>query len=423
MLAPSPREDGMSLSTPVVATDTASLDLTLPMTAPAARAVLARLRRDAPVHYSPQLHGWMVTRYDDLMDALSDPRLSAARMTAQIDALPADLRAQLQPLRGSIALWMGHTVVEDHLRMQKIFKKYFTPRTVDGLRPSTQQILDEIFEPLRPRGHLELVGELAYPFPARVIAVMLGVPPHDYDRFQRWSRDISNVFQPFDFARFLASQRGILEMTAYMKDVVDRHRSEIHEDLISVMVEALDAGLMHSEAEILANCSLLLFAGHETTANLIANGTVLLLENPEQLDQLRDNLELLPGAIEEMMRADGAAGFTTRVALEDLELAGHAVRKGQLLYLALNSGNRDERKFADPDRFDITRADAKRHLGFGMGSFYCLGAALARMEAQVYFSTLLTRVRSLRAAAPWVSQPTVPLSHKYTSIPLAWSPV
>jgi cytochrome P450 len=414
----------MSLSTPLAAaTDPASFNLALPVALADARALLARLRREAPVHYSPQLHGWIVTRYDDLLAALGDPRLSAARMTAQIDALPESQRSELQPLRDSIAMWMGHTVAEDHLRMQKIFKKYFTPRTIEGLRPSTQQILDEILTPLVARGKMELVGELAYPFPARVIAVMLGVPPADYDRFQRWSRDISSVFQPFDFARFLASQRGILEMMAYMKEVVDHHRAHIHEDLISVMVEALDAGLMRSEAEILANCSLLLFAGHETTANLIANGTVLLLENPEQLAKLQGNLDLLPGAIEEMMRADGPAGFTTRMALEDFELAGQTVRKGQLLYLALNSGNRDELKFADPERFDIGRAEAKRHLGFGMGSFYCLGAALARMEAQVYFSTLLGRVRDLRAAAPWVSQATVPLSHKYTSIPLAWDAI
>jgi cytochrome P450 len=411
----------MSRSAPLASPGDSAFNLITPVPMPIARATLARLRSEDPVHYSPELRSWFVTRYDDVVTALGDSRLSAGRMTAQIDALPQELRTQLQPLRDSIALWMGHTVVEDHVRMQKIFKKYFTPRTIEELRPSTQRILDELLEPLLERGRMELVSELAYPFPARVIAVMLGVSPKDYDRFQRWSRDISNVFQPFDFQRLLASQRGILEMTAYMKVVVEEHRARIHEDLISAMVEALDAGLMRDEAEILANCSLLLFAGHETTANLIANGTVLLLENPDQLERLQGNLEHLPGAIEEMMRADGPAGFTMRVALEDFELGGHAIKKSQMLYLALNSGNRDEARFSEPDRFDITRADAKRHLGFGMGSFYCLGAALARMEAQVYFSTLLTRVRDLRAESPWVSEGTVPLSHKHTAIPITWT--
>jgi cytochrome P450 len=172
-----------------------SFDLSNPESALQAEAILAQLRRDDPVHFSPHLHAWFVTRHDDLLTALHDPRLSAAALTGQIDMLPPAERAQLSWLRDCITLWMGHTVQEDHVRLQKVFKRYFTPRTVESLRLGAQQILDKILAPLVGKGEMELVSELAYPFPAWVIADMLGVPPRDYTHFQRWSNHIMNVFR------------------------------------------------------------------------------------------------------------------------------------------------------------------------------------------------------------------------------------
>jgi cytochrome P450 len=381
------------------------------------------MRREEPVHFSPHLQAWFVTRYDDILAALHDKRLSAGAMTGQIDRLPPAERAQLSRLRDCIALWMGHTNDADHVRMQKLFKRYFTPRTIESLRPGAQQILDQILAPIAPRGEMELVSEVAYPFPAWVIANMLGVPPTDYAHFQRWSHDISNVFRRAPFEQLLESQRGLGEMTDYMATVVARHRSEIHEDLISVMIEAQSTGMIASEAEILANCSLILFAGHETTANLIANGMVLLFDNPESFARLRENRELLPSAIEEMLRLDGPATMTTRVAVEDLELGGRTIKSGQLLFLVLNSGNRDERKFERGDAFELAREGVKSHLGFGMGSFYCLGAALARMEAQLCFTTLFDKLPNLRpGAGERKVETSVPLNRQFKAIPIAWDP-
>jgi cytochrome P450 len=373
-------------------------DLLAPATQEDPYPLLHRLQAEDPVHWSPQLRGWVLTRYADIVQALKDPRLTAARMVGQLDRLPEADRRQLTPLRTSVAMWMGHTNRDDHVRMQRVIKRYFTPATVEQLRPRAQAITDELIGGFADRGRCEVVTELARPLPARVIADMLGIPTADRDLLPGWSRDISAVFGQVDLDSLRRSQHSIVEMSEYMRPILAARRAEPAEDLISTLLAAQAAGQIASEDEILANCVLLLFAGHETTTGLIGNGLYQLLRNPDQMQLLRAEPALLPGAIEEMLRLAGPATATTRLAVEPVELAGRSIEPDQMVFLALGAGSRDPAHYPDPDRFDITRTGT-RHLAFGQGTFYCLGAALARMEAQVCFSTLFERLDGLRLQA------------------------
>jgi cytochrome P450 len=381
---------------------------------------LHRLRAADPVHWSPQANAWLLTRHADIVQALRDQALTAGRMVGQLDRLPAEQRRQLEPLRTSIALWMGHTNPDDHLRMQRVIKRYFSPSTVEAMRPRVQAIADELIDAFGERGECEVVSELARPLPARVIADMLGVPERDRDLLPRWSRDISAVFGPVDLPSLLQSQRSVVEMSDYMRPIVAARRADPKDDLISVLIAAQEQGMIHSEEEILANCVLLLFAGHETTAGLIGNGLSLLLNHPNQLDLLRAEPERLPDAVEEMLRYAGPAGATTRLAVAPTELGGKSIEPYQLVFAVLAAGNRDPAVCPEPDRFDVTRGPV-RHLAFGQGTFYCLGAALARLEAQVCFSTLFHRLDDLRLAPAGVSwEPRAMFSHSLASLPITF---
>jgi cytochrome P450 len=394
--------------------------------APQARAdphpLLHRMRAEDPVHWSPQLNRWVLTRYADIVQALRDPGLTAAQMVGQLDLLPDEQRRQVETLRASIAMWMGHTNRDDHVRMQRVIKRYFSPNTVEALRPRAQAITDELIDAFYDRGECDIVAELARPLPARVIADMLGVPAEDRDLLPAWSRAISAVFQPLDLPSLLQSQQSITEMAEYLRPIVAARREEPRDDIISVLIAAQEQGTVLSEEEILANCVLLLFAGHETTVGLISKGLFLLLTHPEQLELLRASPELLPGAIEEMLRYDGPAASTIRFAVAPVELAGKSIEPHQLVLLALGAGNRDPAEWPDPDRFDVTRSPSARHLAFGQGTFYCLGAALARLEAEVCFSTLFRRLGEIRqqpAGATWAPQ--TPFSRALVALPVTFT--
>ncbi|QRN95544.1 cytochrome P450 [Archangium violaceum] len=374
--------------------------------------LMHRIRAENPLAWIPQMHSWLLTRHADILAVLKDRRFAPSNMAGWMGRLTPAEQEELLPMRKSIELWMGHTNEKDHLRFQLLLKRYFTPTTVDGLRPRVREFTEELLELVKDRGGMDVVKDLAYPLPANVIAEMLGVPTRDREQLQLWSRDITAIFTPSsDIHQLRRCQRSVLEMQDYMRPIIAERRREPRQDLISILVAAEKEGAIHSEEEIVTNCVLLLFAGHETTANLIANGLVLLFENPEQFEQLKAKPELMPSAVEEMLRCDGPAGAITRVNTEPVELAGRALPPGQHIFLALSAGNRDPEVFPDPDRFDITRKP-NRHMAFGMGAFYCLGAALARMEADECFRVLLRRFPNIRPAyqtPDW--RPTPPIGH------------
>jgi cytochrome P450 len=260
---------------------------------------------------------------------------------------------------------------------------------------------------------MDVVKDLAYPLPANVIAEMLGMPTSVRELLQAWSKDILAIFQAADIIRLRRCQRSVLEMQDYLRALVAERRHQPREDVLSMFVAAEKEGNV-TEDEIVANCVLLLFAGHETTAGLIANGLLLLLGNPAQLALLKPNLT--PSAVEEMLRCDGPASLIVRRSTEAVELWGHSFPAGTEFYLSTAAGNRDPEVFVDPDRFDITRTNS-RHTAFGMGAFYCLGAALARMESDECLRILLDRFPDVAPAyltPDW--SPVPPLAHRLESL-------
>jgi hypothetical protein len=382
-------------------------------------AFLHRVRAESPLARLPQLDAYLLTRYADINAALRDKRMDSANMLQVLHRLTPAEQEELEPVRRFVSMWMGHTVPADHVRFQQLLKRYFTPAMVDRLRPRVRAFTHELIDAVAPKGGMDVVRDLAYPLPANVIAEMLGMPTSDREQLQAWSRDILPIFGNGDIDQLRQAQRSMLEMHDYLRVIAAERRREPREDVLSMFMAAEAEGVV-TEDEAVANCVLLLFAGHETTANLIANGLVLLFEHPGQLAQLRADPGLMPLAVEEMLRCDGPAGVIGRVATEPVELAGHTVPAGKHIYLALMAANRDPEVFADPDDFDITRK-RNRHLSFGMGTYYCLGAALARVETDECLRILLERCPDLRPAyetPDWMSTP--PFGHRLGSLPVTF---
>jgi cytochrome P450 len=357
--------------------------------------VMHRLRQEEPVYWSPQLNLWVLTRLEDISAVLRDPRFAAGSTPGRIDMMPEAERQQLRPLRDCVALWMGHTRKEDHLRIQQLLKSYFSPRMVEQvLRPKARALATQLLDAAWERGEMEIVNELGLPLSAGMIAEMLGTPTDDVKLLRWWSQNISVIFRARELKDYLQIQGAVLEMTDYLRRFIEERRRERREDLISVFLDAMEKGTIHSEEEIIANCILLLFAGHESTAGVVGNGMLRLLNNRDQMERLRREPELMPSAVEELLRFDTPIRSINRLATEDLELGGQRISAGQACCLVLAAGNRDPKFFPEPDRFDITRKSA-RHLTFGYGDSYCLGAPLSRMELQVCFGEVLSRMPNL----------------------------
>lgn len=381
--------------------------------------LLRRLRSENPIYWSPQLNGWVLTRYADVLAATRERRLISPPGTGWLDRLPEELKRQFQPARDALRLWSGLSGEQDHLDFQRALKKYFTPAQVDRLRPRVQRFTDELLDAALARGGLEVVQELARPLSASVIGELLGLRPEDRERLMRWSADIQSFFQHADLESLRRGQQSLLEMQDSMRPIVAERRRAPREDLISVLVSQQEGFFAREPEAIIANCVTLLFAGHETTSQLIASGLRLLLEHPGQLAMLRERPGLLPSAIEEMLRYEGPAVAMIRVSREPLELAGRPFSAGESFVLVYRAANHDPEEFAEPDRFDITR-QPNRHLAFGMGAYFCLGSALTRMEAELCLRTLLHRMPGLRPAfetPDW--QPMPPLGQRLRSLRVA----
>jgi cytochrome P450 len=355
--------------------------------------VLAELRESGPVHRLDGSTGvpvWMVTRYDDVLAALSDPRLSND---------PHHASALTEVLRGDfLSRSMIGADPPEHTRLRRLVSKAFTARRVEGLRPRVQEITDALLDRITPRGSADLVAEFGLPLPITVIGELLGVPETDRDRFREWTDEMLD--RPFDPGSDLALVTAARErMHGYLADLVAAKRARPADDLLTDLVEATDEGERLDTQELLAMTFLLLIAGYVTTVSLIGNGTLALLRHPEQLDRLRADLSLVPQAVEELLRFDGPVNpGLTRFALEDLEIGGVRIPRGEMVLLAIAAADRDPRRYPDPDRLDVGAVDPG-HLAFGHGMHYCLGAPLARLEGQIAFTAMLTRLPGLALAA------------------------
>jgi cytochrome P450 len=396
------------------------LDLFSPTALVDPHPTLHRMRETTSAHFSPQLGGWLLTRHADILAALKDSTLGVGPLTSAFERLPEAARAELKPLRDSVAMWMGHTVHADHLRFQALLKRYFTPAVIEKLRPRIQAITTELLDAAEPQGGMDVVRDLARPLPAAVIAEMLGMPRADQDALLRWSRHLVAIFQPMAVERLLESQESVREMTEYMRGVVAQHRQAPagRENIIDVFLAAEREGLINEE-EILANCSLLLFAGHETTAALISKGLLALLQHPEQWELMKRDPSLIPQAVEEMLRHCDITTILPRVTTQPTQVGNQEVGPSQILYACYAAANRDPAVFPDPDRFDITRRP-DRHMAFGFGAFYCLGASLARAEAHVAFEALARRFPGLRLDGEPVIELAPPIGKQVISLRVAF---
>jgi len=351
-----------------------------------------RLREEDPVHWSALMEAWILTRYEDIVAVLTDSRFSANRRQAQnrFAQEAQKIAEEFGPFGRTQTMLTSDPPL--HTRLRRLVSKAFTPRMVEGLRPRIQLIVDELLDAVRDSGRMDLIRDLAYPLPVIVIAEMLGIPPQERDQFKRWSDEIAATLGgPFTPPEVLErARKSANELADYFRGVIAERRREPAEDLISGLIAAEEQGQILSEDEMLATAMLLLVAGNETTTNLIGNGTLALLRNPDQLRRLQDDPSLIPAAVEELLRYDGPVQGTGRVAVEELEIDGRTVETGQVVFCVLGSANRDPAQFENPDKLDITR-QPNEHIAFGDGIHSCLGAPLARAEGQIAFETLLRR--------------------------------
>jgi pimeloyl-[acyl-carrier protein] synthase len=286
----------------------------------------------------------------------------------------------------------------DHTRLRSLVSQAFTPRMVESLRPRIQSLVDELLDAVVETGEMDVLADLAYPLPTVVICELLGVPPEDRDKFKTWSADASRLLDGYlDKAAMDKGMVAGMYLFQYFTDLVEARRAEPRNDLLSAMLAAETAGDKLTHAELLSTATLLFIAGFETTMNLVGNGTLALLRNPDQLERMRKHPSLVRTGVEELLRYDGPVHVTARIAKEDVEIGGEVVRQGEQAVAIIGAANRDPDQFPDPDRLDVGRTPNK-HLAFGGGPHFCLGAALARMEGQIAFETMLRRLPGLELA-------------------------
>ncbi len=364
--------------------------------------IYALLRKTNPVFRAP-IPGhtgpgaYLLTRHAEIHDVLRDPRFSVDRRRAALveeyaDRIPPGLLGDEGGLRSMLIM-----DPPDHTRVRGLVSKAFTPRRVAGLRGRIQELVEELLEEGVRDGQLEVIGDFAAPLPAIVIAELLGVPAEDHRTFKRWSSELIALAPLADPARIGEVQQKLERILDYLRGIIAERRKAPRDDLISAMIAAQEERDALTDAELLATSNLLLIAGHETTTNLIGNGLLALLRHPVELERLRGQPELLRSAIEELLRFDSPVQATGRVATEDAELGGQGIAKGALLLTVIGAANRDPDVFPEPDRLDVARED-NRHLSFGFGAHFCLGAPLARLEAEIAFRALLDRFPKLELA-------------------------
>jgi cytochrome P450 PksS len=365
----------------------------------------ARLRAEAPVSrvtFPTGEAAWLITRYDDVAAVLKDERFIKNRSNALTPAQAAHDRWFRKVEKSRLFKPLTQSMLgldpPDHPRLRALVSKAFTPRVVEQMRGRVQRLTDELLDAAEARGRMDLVRDYALLVPTTIIAEMLGVPVADRGRFHRWLKAILSAASS-TWGLVQAFPNAFLLMR-YVRKIIRRRRADPQDDLASALVRAEEAGDSLSEDELLAMVILLLVAGYETTANLIGNGTLALLEHPDQLARLRDDPALIKPAVEELLRyASPLETATERYAREDVTVAGVTIPRGEMVFAVVASANRDERQFPDPDKLDLTR-EPNKHLSFGLGNHFCLGASLARLEGQIAINTLLRRAPDLRLAVP-----------------------
>jgi pimeloyl-[acyl-carrier protein] synthase len=353
----------------------------------------ARLRDEDPVHWDSFLHAWVVTRYPDVVEVLHH---FSANRTPTPEQLSAMGLSALNPIAQVMVRQMLFLDPPDHTRLRALASAAFTPARVELLRAHIQEIVDGLLDAVTSKGRMDVIADFASPAPAILTAEMLGVPVADHEQLKDWSADFAEMLGNFQHNpdRFPKVLRSVENMCSYFRSAMHDQRLHPREGLIQAMMAAEVDGARLTEEEIVANLIVTMVGGQETTTNLIGNGVLTLLRNPVELNRLRADSSLIPSAVEELLRYESPSQHTARLAPADVEIGGKKIRKRQAVIAVMGAANRDPKRFPEPDRLDIERKD-NRHLAFGWAAHFCFGAALARLEGQVAFETMLRRLPAI----------------------------
>jgi len=384
--------------------------------------ILRCLQAEEPVHWSPVLRSWVLTRHADVKAALNDARLSADRLTPFLRHERRDGMTQLQELARALGLWALFTDPPRHARLRGPMTRAVALRAIERLRPRIQEIVDELLDRVAADGAVELIRDVANPLPVAVIGELIGVPAEDRPRLKAWSDDLagfigSAVANPDKYAR---AAQSVQQLNEYFGRLVALRRREPRHDVVSSLLAPHEPHEALTDDEVIATCALLLFAGHETTSNLIGNAVIALLRHRDQYEAWRKDPSLTPSAVEELIRYDGPGQGLVRVATATLEVNGTTIESGARVFLMINAANRDPRVFSEPDRLWLARRD-NPHLTFGQGAHFCAGAPLARLEAQIALPTILRRLPDLELATDRLQWLDSLIFRGVTALPLMFS--
>jgi len=363
--------------------------------------LLAWLRSNDPVHWSPTLGSWILTRYDDVVEGLLDRRFANDRIAASMDVLPPDVRETCAPLGVHVSNWLGYTDPPKHTRLRALLRTTFTPARAQAMEPRIRELTDALLDEVCEADEPDLAGGLAFPLPARVICEILGIPLPRAEAFHRWSDDMGGFTGNIGPTLVEIAPRAMasyVELEEFIAEMVAERRRHPKDDLIAHLASAeAEGGLSRTELTGLSVFSLM--AGHETTSGLISSALAIVLSDESLRAALSVDPSCYPRAIEEILRLEAPIQFSPRLVAEDLEKRGRMLRKGDVVMLHLGAANRDPERFSDPDRLDLDRPN-NRHLSFAWGPHFCLGAPLARTEATIALSRVLERFPDVRLIDP-----------------------
>ncbi len=360
--------------------------------------LMHRLRAEDPVHWNERIGGWMLTRYDDVVNGYRDPRLLSDRASINMKSLPEPLQNKYQTLGEHVSNWLGFTDAPKHTRLRNLVGKAFTPRVTLNLQPRIQEITNSLLDKAEEKGKLDLIDDYAFRLPATVICGLLGIPADYQDKFRKYTEYLATFVGSMGPEMIkIADQanESYNQLANYFRELAAERRREPKNDLISVLARVDEDGDVLDERELLGMAVFLFVAGHETTVCLLASGFLLLFQNPEEFGKLKRDPSLIETAVEEILRYEPPILLNTRLASEDINLRGKLIKKGQAVLLMMSGANRDPDQFPDPDRFDISRGE-NQHLAFGYGHHVCIGAPLARLEAKIAISSAIKRFPDLR---------------------------
>jgi len=358
-----------------------------------------RLQEEDPVHWSEALRCWVVTRYDDVRAVAMAPDMSPNRLTPFYEQLRDERRGILSEVIRYLNLWLVFRDPPEHTRLRRLLNSVFTHDAIAALQPRIRGVVEDVLAQIDPAQPVDLVAGFATRVPGYVILDLLGIPRERFDEVQAWSDDMrtfigSSRDEPDKYRR---ARRGADAMSAFFREVIALRRAEPGEDFVSRMIAARDESGTLTEDELVATCMLVLFGGHETTTNLIANAVNALLDHPAQFERLRAAPAMIDSAVEEFLRYDGPSNSVARVVRAEHTLGGRPLRAGDRIFAMINAANRDPRRFERPHELDLGRSP-NRHLTFGQGIHFCLGAPLARLEGRVALGVLAERFPRMRRA-------------------------